>query len=401
MKYISLFSGIEAATVAFEELGWEPLFFCEVEDFPSEILAHHYPNVPNLRDVTTIKKGKIDVLKKRSGGKIDLLVGGSPCQSFSVAGLRKGLEDPRGNLMLEYIRLVEAFRPKWIIWENVPGALSSNGGRDFGALLTALAQFGYGLCYRVLDAQHFGVPQRRRRVFVVGCLGEAHSAFQVLFESDSSEGDTLSRKSKGENDTSQAEEGSGGHGDSLKPMAYRMESLAFTQNQREEVRLVGGDGQIAPALSASGGSHQTTYLAEYFEHHPNDSRVKGPRDIANAVTKRYGTGGGNVPLVLEHDMEHNLCSTLCARDYKGPGVDDFTSSSQKLVLEKTTFKVRKLTPLECERLQGFPDNHTQIPWRGKDREECPISLRYKALGNSMAVPVMRWIAERIQRVENL
>ena len=355
MKYISLFSGIEAATAAWHPLGWEPLFFCEIEDFPSAVLHHHYPNVPNLKDVTTINEGKINVFKSRSSGKIDLLVGGSPCQSFSLAGHRKGLEDPRGNLMYEYIRMVEAFYPKWIIWENVPGVLSSNGGRDFGTLLTALAQLGYGIAYRVLDAQHFGVPQRRRRIFVVGCLGDAKSAFNVLFEPEGSEGSAAEGRKEGEEGSSQTQ------------------SSLRKHNKR-----------------------------------------------------RY-------------HLDNELAGTLCARDYKGICGDDFGATTQKMVVEREcaapitkgngevrenekTFtslsngrgqlghgraavridhKVRRLTPRECERLQGFPDNYTQIEWNGKVAKDCPTGHRYKALGNSMAVPVMRWIGERIMKVEGM
>jgi DNA (cytosine-5)-methyltransferase 1 len=135
---------------------------------------------------------------------IDLLVGGTPCQSFSVAGLRKGLEDPRGNLMLTYVGILDKFRPKWCIWENVPGVLSSNGGRDFGAFLGALGELGYGWSYRVLDAQHFGVPQRRRRVFVVGCLGDWTSPAKVLFESESLLGNSKTGRSKKQNSSASA-----------------------------------------------------------------------------------------------------------------------------------------------------------------------------------------------------
>jgi DNA (cytosine-5)-methyltransferase 1 len=182
MKYLSVCSGIEAATVAWEPMGWESVGYSEIEKFPSLVLEHHYPNVPNFGDMTKFKEWNINE-------SIDLLVGGTPCQSFSIAGLRKGLEDPRGNLMLTYLAMANHFKPKWLLWENVPGVLSSNGGSDFAALLQGLAELGYGFAYRVLDAQHFGVPQRRRRVFVVGCLGDWRSAAKVLFESESLRGD--------------------------------------------------------------------------------------------------------------------------------------------------------------------------------------------------------------------
>ena len=195
MKYLSVCSGVEAATVAWHDLGWKPVAFSEIEPFPSAVLAHRFPTVPNVGDMTKYKEWNLNE-------SIDLLVGGTPCQSFSVAGLRKGLEDPRGNLMLTYVGILDKFRPKWCVWENVPGVLSSNGGRDFGSFLGALVELGYGFAYRVLDAQHFGVPQRRRRVFVVGCLGDWTSASKVLFESESLLGNSKKGGSKKQNATS-------------------------------------------------------------------------------------------------------------------------------------------------------------------------------------------------------
>ena len=180
IKYLSVCSGIEAATVAWHELGWEPVAFSEIEPFPCKVLAHHYPNTPNWGDMTKFKEWP--------DATIDALVGGTPCQSF---------EDPRGELMLTYLAIAARYRPRWVIWENVPGVLSSNGGRDFGAFLGALGQLGYGWAYRVLDAQWFGVAQRRRRVFVVGCFRDSTSAAKVLFESESVRRDTPPRRKAG------------------------------------------------------------------------------------------------------------------------------------------------------------------------------------------------------------
>ena len=180
MKYGSVCSGVEAATAAWHPLGWEPQWFSEIEKFPSAVLDHHYPDVPNYGDMTKFKDWNADT--------IDLLVGGTPCQSFSIAGLRKGLEDPRGNLMLTYLAMAEQLKPKWLVWENVPGVLSSNGGKDFGTFLSALGEIGYGFAYRVLDAQYFGLAQRRKRVFVVGYLGDWRRAAAVLFEPESLSG---------------------------------------------------------------------------------------------------------------------------------------------------------------------------------------------------------------------
>jgi len=180
MRYGSVCSGIEAATMAWHHMDWEPAFFSEIDAFPTAVLQHHYPDVPCHGDFTTIKEDEY--------GPIDLLVGGTPCQSFSIAGLRGGMDDERGNLALEFIRLAQRKRPQWLVWENVPGVLSSNGGRDFGSFLGALAEIGYGFAYRVLDAQYFGVAQRRRRVFVVGYLGDWRRAAAVLFERESLSG---------------------------------------------------------------------------------------------------------------------------------------------------------------------------------------------------------------------
>ena len=304
MNYLSVCSGIEAATVAWHEMGWKPVGFSEIEKFPSEVLAHHYPNVPNLGDMTKYKDWNLN-------DTVGLLVGGTPCQSFSVAGLRKGLEDPRGNLALTYVGILDKFKPKWAIWENVPGVLSSNKGRDFGAFLGALVELGYGWSYRVLDAQYFGVAQRRRRVFVVGCLGGWESSSKVLFESES-----LSR------------------------------NIASSSKKREET---------AKCLTTR---IRNDYETESFVTH-----------IAKKCPTILSSGAG----------------------FSRPGN---TVTEHETYIAFKNMAVRRLTEIECERLQGFPDNYTNI------RENCPSGPRYKALGNSMAVPVMRWIGERINKYES-
>jgi DNA (cytosine-5)-methyltransferase 1 len=180
MKVLTVCSGIGAPECAWAPLGFNFVAQSEIEAFPSAVLAHRFPGVPNWGDMTKFKEWP--------DADVDVLVGGTPCQSFSVAGLRKGLADPRGNLALTYLAIADRYRPEWLVWENVPGVLSSGGGRDFGSFLGALVQLGYGFAYRVLDAQYFGVAQRRRRVFVVGCLGGWHRAAAVLFERESLQG---------------------------------------------------------------------------------------------------------------------------------------------------------------------------------------------------------------------
>ena len=393
MNYLSVCSGVEAASVAWHSLGWNPLAFSEIEAFPSAVLAHHYPQVPNMGDMTNFNDWNLD-------GTVDLVVGGTPCQSFSVAGLRKGLEDPRGNLMLTYVGILNKFRPKWFIWENVPGVLSSNGGRDFGSLLGAVAELGYGFSYRVLDAQNFGVAQRRRRVFVVGHLGDWRPAAKVLFERESLSGN-INKSGTERKTTPGYVESSFGQ--------YREDSIGGT------LKASGG--------VLSGGSE--TFITVY-ENHPADSRVTEMGKVCSTVTSRWGTGGGNVPFALAENTigrqpmnggngngftEGGPMYTLNATGVHGVaiGFDAYNSTvtgNKTKTLDtgadyhhvpnvySSSMAVRRLTPVECERLQGFPDNYTNIPWRKKD--ESPDGPRYKAMGNSMAVPVMRWIAQRIE-----
>jgi DNA (cytosine-5)-methyltransferase 1 len=377
-KYLSLFSGIEAASVAWKDFGWSCVGVSEIDPFPCEVLKNRFPNVPNLGDITKITEEQLNDLKHRHGG-IDIVVGGSPCQSFSLAGKRLGLKDPRGNLMFEYCRVVRAVLPKYFIWENVIGALSSNGGKDFSSLIGEMVDIGYSLCWRVLDAQHFGVPQRRRRVFLVGSLGENNRAFDILFEQEGITRDLVSCRKARENNPHPVE---GSIGNDSPQIAY---NITFNDaNGRRKDRPHGGcyinETNTSNAITTGGVSDTRIVesVGEYYEHHQQDSRIKGPKNIGSTVTAMYGTGGGNTPLVLESQSEMAGIA---------PSVNEMRGSDAV----RLTAKVRRLTPLECERLQGFPDNWTEISYRGKSKEKCPMSSRYKALGNSMAVPVMRFI----------
>ena len=346
MRYLSVCSGIEAASVAWESLGWTPVAFAEIEKFPSKVLAHHYPGVANLGDMTRFREWDIE------RDAVDVLVGGTPCQSFSVAGLRKGLDDPRGNLALTFIAMVEHFKPEWVIWENVPGVLSSSGGRDFGSFLGALGQLGYGFAYRVLDAQHFGVPQRRRRVFVVAhSSGDARRAAEVLFEPESLSGNHKTSRAQGQ-----------GIADA---------SITGTVSSK-----------WAKGTGGPAGDECYNLVPVMYQHNQTDARLKIEPKTSQTVIARFGTGGGHTPLVRHHVL------------------------------------VRKLTPTECERLQGFPDGYTDIihykccgitfglelgkygcsncnGQKVATLVSTPDGSRYVALGNSMAVPVMRWIGKRI------
>jgi DNA (cytosine-5)-methyltransferase 1 len=374
MNYLSVCSGIEAATCAWHDLGWKPVGFSEIEPFPSAVLKHHYPLVPNLGDMTKYKEWNLD--------SVGLLVGGTPCQSFSVAGLRKGLEDPRGNLALTYVGILDKFRPKWCIWENVPGVLSSNGGRDFGSFLGALVECGYGFAYRVLDAQNFGVPQRRRRVFVVGCLGSWELASKVLFESYCLSGDNQKSRTKRQAITTYSERG----------VAYG-----------------GSDAECADTVTSKwhkgsggpSGDECGLFVAhKVYETHPADSRVKEMGEICQTVTSRWGTGGGNVPLVQAYSIRedakaNNFSATPLTVTPALQAMQPSVQSHHAQTFIAGNMAVRRLTPRECERLQGFKDDYTVIPWK---KGESPDGHRYKALGNSMAVPVMKWIGERINEI---
>ena len=494
MRYGSVCSGIEAATVAWHSLGWGPAFFSEIEKFPREVLAHHYPEVPLHGDFTTIGE--------KQYGSIDLLVGGTPCQSFSVAGLRKGLDDDRGNLSLEFIKLAQRERPRWVVWENVPGVLSSNGGKDFGSFLGALGEIGYGFAYRVLDAQYFGVAQRRRRVFVVGYLGDWRRAAAVLFERESLRGNPAPSREKGKKPAPTVTAGppfsrtgndrvecdayvsqivgpltrasnaggtvthqdisaqhlvtarmrgfgdydcdgtastvkardykdatdlvafalaentigrkpmNGGNGDGFTeggPM-YTLNATgvhgvaAFQQNTRDEVRYIGGDGKIAGALAASAGMKQTNYIQLAIPINTMTVQGRPSDDLNPRMGLGIGEPGDPCPTItsahshaVAQPIPFDTTQITSPYNYSNPQSGDpchplATGAHPPSVA--TSMAVRRLTPTECERLQGFPDGYTNI------KDKCPDGPRYKALGNSMAVPVMKWIGERIQMVEN-
>ena len=364
--------------------------------------------MPNLGDMTKLTQNETF-----RASSIDLLVGGTPCQSFSVAGLRRGLADPRGNLMLTFLALADAKKPRWIVWENVPGVLSSNGGKDFGTFLGALGELGYGFAYRVLDAQHFGVAQRRRRVFVVGYLGDWRPAAAVLFERESLSRDSKSSRKKGQETPTDAEGGVGATG-----FAGNVESnVAAAQpiildDQGGSVMRVIQDGICGTLRRETHGHEPLIAQPKYFESHPNDSRVTGPHDIGNTVSARYGTGGGNTPLVSQPFRKVRRAQSetdfeTWEKDEKANTLNCFDQGdvrSTNVVAQPipiNTMAIRRLTPFETEILQGFPRGWTQIPYRNKPADQCPDGPRYKACGNSMAVPVMRWIGQRIQLIDTI
>ncbi|RWO57186.1 MAG: DNA (cytosine-5-)-methyltransferase [Mesorhizobium sp.] len=487
MTYGSVCSGIEAASVAWEPLGWRPKFFSEIEAFPSAVLAHHYGSnlpgeplskngVPNYGDFTTIPG---------DAGPVDLLVGGTPCQSFSVAGKRLGLDDPRGNLALEYVRLAKRLGARWVVWENVPGVFSSAAGRDFadflgfltgrtvgiptggwrGAGIVAGSAASYGIAWRVLDAQYIrvdgyarAVPQRRKRVVVVGYLGDWRRAAAVLLEPEGMQGDPAPRRKAGQGIAGTITGSAGRRGG--QPSGGEIEGHLIAADVAATLPAGGNSsgGDRQPGTSAETAA---TMLVAY-----GGGRLSGPLDVSTALTALTAHGvrmdfevetfvahtlrgdgfdasedgsGRGTPLVAvpavaasltrgadsagkggyagrRQEDDHNLVAFAIQEragsenSDAGPQGAGFQTDvaytlearhrTQSVALSPTV-SVRRLMPHECARLQGFPDDRCRISWKGRPAAQCPDGPQYKAYGNSMAIPFMRWIGLRIDLIERL
>jgi DNA (cytosine-5)-methyltransferase 1 len=409
MRYLSVCSGIEAASQAWGGLGWKPVAFSEIERFPSAVLAHHYPTVPNWGDMTKFQEWP--------DADVDVLAGGTPCQSFSVAGLRKGLADPRGNLMLTYLAIADRYRPQWLVWENVPGVLSSNGGRDFAAFLGGLGQLGYGFAYRVLDAQHvrtrrfpFAVPQRRRRVWVVGYLGDWRRAAAVLFDRESLSGHPPPRRESGQGVAAS--------------LIASVGDCGPDGGQAKSGRLIpagiGVDNNTARSLTASHTAtgrldpSEMTFISVAPTLDANFGRLQGHDNqhidggcglfVAGAICRDSfsgGAGGRPEGAAANHFIQVAFAPKAGGKQttlgFSDDGACQTLGTTQEPAIV-TPWAVRRLTPAECERLMGFPDGFTAIPWRGKPADQCPDGPRYKALGNSWAVNCAEWVGERIAMV---
>jgi len=482
VRFLSIFSGIEACSVALKPLGWTCVGVAEVDAFPSAVLAHHYPDVPNLGDVSQITDERIAAL-----GPIDLVVGGSPCQDLSVAGKRAGLAGARSGLFSEQVRVFHAARSlcgaRFLLWENVPGAFSSNAGRDFAVVVGAMAgcelavpREGWGtegvalgrnglVEWAVLDAQWFGVAQRRRRVFALLDAGAWADRPPVLLEPEGLRGDSAPRREAGEGTaggatagtlcgrhnfnrdeaaagnhlipetcgalTDGAHNGGGSTGRTPTPAASSLlpdvawclqerdakgadsdtkpghlipvigggfdGAIGFTQNQRDEVRAVAG------ALAAGPGMKQQTYIAFSAKDHGADASADvSPTLRAMQHDGSHANGGGQVAVAFNARQDHDAWNertgpldtdggTFVTEEF-APTLQAQNNGSTAVPAVQTAMQVRRLTPRECERLQGFPDDYTLVPHRNKPAADGP---RYKALGNSMAVPVMRWIGRKI------
>ncbi|QPS66860.1 BsuMI modification methylase subunit ydiP [Enterobacter asburiae] len=444
MKYGSVCSGIEAASKAWEPLGWKPAWFSEIEPFPSAVLAHHWPEVTNLGDMTKIA----DAVRAGEVEAPDVLVGGTPCQAFSIAGLREGLSDDRGQLTLSYVELANAIDAKRrergepeaiIVWENVPGVLSSKDNA-FGCFLAGLAgesselqpaggKWTHAGCvsgperviaWRVLDAQFFGVAQRRRRVFVVASARKGFDPAAVLFELDSVRRDSAPRRETQKAVAALTARGVGTCGaDDNQAQAGHLIAECANGDVSHTLKGEGfdgsedGTGRGVPVVAFGGGNTSgnidvaacLTAKGQRIDFEVETFAVHGTQDpdTNRELAHTLGRNNGQENAIVTEPF------TLAIRGRsEGSTVEVRNDGTANALLTPNGgragmgvgaigwgMQVRRLTPIECERLQGFPDNHTLIGWRGKDADECPDGPRYKAIGNSMAVPVMRWIGERI------
>lgn len=421
MRYGSLCSGIEAASAAWEPLGWQPAWFAEIEPFPCAVLNHHWPHIPNYGDMTRLV-GKI------LNGTVeapDILVGGTPCQAFSIAGLRGSLDDERGNLTLVLIRILDAIDfirarngqpPCILVWENVPGVLNTKDNA-FGCFLGGLAGENLPLepagkkwtnagavlgptreiAWRVLDAQFFGVPQRRRRIFAVASARAIRPA-EILFERQGQAGHPAAGSEAGQDPAAFVESSFG---------AYKQSTVCGTVRASEGAVQGGSETLLACRMRGFGDYIQDNTAGTVKARDHKDATdlivVHGRQDPC--------TSDKAFTLDCQHSGNTNIVcinGNIIGKDPNGTSggngmgaIQDgtaYTLTATDRHAVSDGLQVRRLTPTECERLQGFPDNHTQIPWRGKPAADCPDGPRYKAIGNSMAVPVMRWIGERICRI---
>lgn len=474
MRYLSLFSGIEACSAAWKPLGWECAAVAEIETFPSNVLTRHYPGVQNLGNVLNVTDAQIQAL-----GHIDVVVGGSPCQDLSVAGKRAGLEGARSGLFHEQLRIFNAARhfcgARFLLWENVPGAFSSKQGRDFAVVVSEMAGTEFtvpakkwqnsgaaigpnGLVeWCVLDAQYFGLAQRRKRVFAILDTGNWADRPPILLESKSVCGDSPPSRETGQEVTgtlSARTKGGGGLGTDFDLAGGLVPALAnpLTARMHKGVNTTCDEGQTMIPIIAfhptqdpisstdgtthalgCGSSHGQASIAIAIqdvsgrEKHQNDkgwsedgiaytvdaAATQGVAvsyavpSVAPCLTSNYGKQPDNSdtnagPMLLPVAIgafkggQGSAAGGIAFDERVSPTLSAADSGTNRTPALLYGMQVRKLTPIECERLQGFPDNYTQITWRGKPAERCPDGPRYKALGNSMAVPVMRWIGEKIQ-----
>lgn len=348
MNVLDLFSGIGAFSLASQHVGFNVIAHSEINKHCQTLLADKFPNVQQLGDICNVKKSDFRE-------PIDLIAGGSPCQDLSIAGRGEGLAGTQSRLWFEYLRLATELKPQWLVWENVPNALHANGGADFLAILRGLDECGYSIAWRVLNAEYFGVPQRRRRIFLVASLGNGRAA-EVLFERESLPGTLRTR-----------------------PEKWQAPAVAgtITSSASGTARTGGNANQVD--LLVFGRQHSHT-----FTENPQVASTLAARDY-----KDFGDLVGFSPASYKRDVESNylssrgVASTLRARNNRGQSDTD-----EHFIVNGM---IRRLTPLECERLMGFPDFWTN---------GFSDTFRYHGLGNSIAVPVAKWVFEQIAAVQS-
>ena len=321
IKAASLFTGIGAPEYATREMPYEWLWGAEIDKNSNTIMRHNFPAHINLGDVNE----KDFIERTRECGRPEIIVFGSPCQSFSVAGARGGLADPRGNLTLRALSIIDELQPKWFLWENVPGVLS-NG---FDTIINKISKCGYNGAWRVFDAQFFGVPQRRRRLFFLGHRGAGRKAAEILFNVRCPRRDSEARREEGQDST----------------------------------RVI-------------------------YEYHGQDSRVKETKNITPTLTRKMGTGGGNVPIIYERSQNQVIREVEKVGALLTQGKTDKGGAAMIYECHGQNETLRWLTPDEGESCQGFPKGWTDC---------VSQSARYRVVGDSMAVPVIEWILSRLEQ----
>lgn len=374
MKFLSLFSGIGGFDLAFERAGMTCDTVCEIDKQAQTVLRRHFPHSRLIDDVRKVGK------QSHEPKSIDVICGGFPCQDVSIAGERAGLAGKRSGLWFEFARIIDELEPQWVVVENVPGLLSSNRGRDFAEIIQWLVKRGYGVCWRVLDAQYFGVPQRRRRVFIIASFGSGSSA-EVLFEREScarhfdqggaQEKDiarplTASPSASGRYDASN---------ETFLPVVADTITSMYSRNRGASA----GNSSKTHNLFAVGAlqAHAKAHGHAMTTQQAAESGQLVTREIAQSLTSNYGKNPDNSDTSLGPTL-----AIVGALHNGTPGRDASDAGNGHLVNG-----VRRLTPLECERLQGFPDGWT---------DGQSDSARYRQLGNAVAVPVVSWLAERIK-----
>lgn len=396
MRFISLFSGIGGFDLGFERAGMECVAQVEIDEKARKVLAKHFPDVPRFEDVKEFDYGK----------PVDLIAGGFPCQDVSVAGRRAGLAGARSGLWYEFHRIIASIRPRWVVIENVPGLLSSNEGKDFAVILRGLVECGYGVVWRILDAQYFGVPQRRRRVFIIGSLGNG-CAIEILFEREGVPGNTPPSREAGKdvafslrsNPSHSGDKGDGGINTTMIPEIVG------------SLDTGGASGKNSHGGAWPGTTVQSISAGHAFAFMPRKTQMDVYEDVS--PTMHAGGGGKGAPAValglnsrnnrfdaesqslIAYNIQHNDGGNHRRKDRPNGGLyineteTALTVGTTDLTAIQQALGVRRLTPTECERLQGFPDG-----WTAGQAD----TTRYRQLGNAVAVPVVEWIGRRIMVV---